>query len=342
MLGKDAERHLWRRLTLVTFVGWAMFAAGPGPVSLVGALVLTLGQWMTLRRRLPVSGCWLLFYPFCLFLGYVLGDLLGGNVQNVLDEVPGPSGGIRYLGPGRPPPSFVIASALSGACIGCLLGLGQWLVVRPTAANAARAVVGHAVGLAMASASYALVHVLLQRTRAGASASVVWAGIFGILGGYPSPAFDTFMESFLRVCSGVAAGIVAGTAMGASLIWCLRAQEEAAPPVCSAAAISSATGACAVLAIVLGAALLHAYPPAPPHYSAAFSQAFPALALLNIGSLVLGPTALLQGVRAIRSIRMCREEKAGSSLAWIGAVLGGLISALYLLVLILMFAVSVF
>lgn len=335
MLGRDVERYLWRRLTLVTFVGWAMFAAGPRPVSLVGVLILTLGQWMTLRSRLPVSGYWLLFYPFCLLLGYVLGDLVGGNVQNVLDEVPGHSGGIRYLGPGRPPSSYFIASVLGGACIGCLLGLGQWLLVRPTAANAVRAIVGHAVGLAMASASYAIIHILLQRTQVGVYTSVFWAGVFGILGGYPSLAFDTFMVLFLRACSGVVAGVVAGITMGTSMVWCLRAQEEEALPVSNAAAIGSATGACAVLAIVLGTALLDAYSPAPGHKSAYFSEAFPILALLSLGSWVLAPTALLHGVRALRSVKMRQKKEAGRSLAWIGAVTGGLISALYLLMLVL-------
>lgn len=46
MLDRDAERYLWRRLTLVSFVGWAMFAAGPRPVSLVGVLKGNRGdQW---------------------------------------------------------------------------------------------------------------------------------------------------------------------------------------------------------------------------------------------------------------------------------------------------------
>lgn len=335
MLDRDAERYLWRRLTLVTFAGWAMFAAGPRPVSLVGVLVLTLGQWMTLRGRLPVSGYWLLFYPFCLLLGHVLGDLVGGNVQNLLDEVPGPSSGIRYLGPGRPPSSYFIANVLCGACIGCLLGLGQWLVVQPTAANAGRAVVGHAAGLAMASASYALIHILLQRTQVGVYTSVFWAGVFGILGNYPSPAFDTFMMFLLRACSGGLAGLAAGIAIGTSLVWCLRAEEGEAPPASNAAAIGCATGACAVLAIVLGTALLHAYPPAPGHKSAYFSEAFPVLAVLSTGSWILAPTALIHGLRALRSVRMRQEVEAGRSLAWIGAVLGGLVSALYLLAIVI-------
>lgn len=335
MLDRDAERYLWRRLTLVTFAGWAMFAAGPRPVSLVGVLVLTLGQWMTLRGRLPVSGYWLLFYPFCLLLGYVLGGLVGGNVQNVLDDISAPSAAVRYLGPGRPPSSYFIASTLSGACIGCLLGLGQWLLVRPNAANAGRAIVVHAVGLAMACASYALIHILLQRMYAGVYASAFWAGVFGIHGGSPSPAFDTFMDRFLRACPGVVSGIVAGIAMGASLVWCLRAQEEEALPASNAAAIGCATGACAVLAMVLGTVLLEVYPPAPGRKSAYFSEAFPILALLSIGSWVLAPIALLHGVRALRSVKMRQKEEAGRSLAWVGAVLGGSLSALYLLLLVL-------
>ncbi len=325
----DVERYLWRRLTLVTFVGWAMFAAGPRPVSLVGVLILTLGQWTTLRSRLPVSGYWLLFYPFCLLLGHVLGDLVGGNVQNVLDDVPGLSGGIRYLGPGETTVELLlIASVLGGGCVGCLLGLGQWLLVRPTAANAVRAIVGHAAGLAMASASYAIIHIPLQRTQVGLMRGR-WAGVFSILGGYPSPAFHTFMLLFLRACSGVVAGVVAGIAMGdAGLV---PASSEKEPlPVSNAAAIGSATGACAVLAIVLGTALLDAYPPAPGHKSAYFSEAFPILALLSLGSWFCADR-LLRGVRALRSVKIHQEKGAGRSLAWIGAVTGGLIAALLLL-----------
>jgi hypothetical protein len=188
----------------------------------------------------------------------------------------------------------------------------------------------------MASALYALIHIVLQRTQIGVYASAFWAGVFGLLGGYRSPAFDTFMVFFLRACSGVVAGIVAGIAMGTSLVWCLRAQEEKALPVSNAAAIGSATGVCAVLAIVVGTALLDAYPPAPGHKSAFFSEAFPILALLSIGSWVLAPIALLHGVRALRSVRLHQKEEAGRSLAWLGAVLGGLTSALYLLVFVLM------
>jgi len=335
MIFKDTERDLWRRLVLVTFAGWAIFSASPVPISLVGVLILTFGQWKTLRSRLPISRYWLLFFPFCLLLGYGLGDLLGGNIQNLLDDVAGPSGGIRYLGRGRPPSSYFIANALSGVCIGCLLGLGQWLAVRPTTANASKAFLTNAVGLSIASASYALVHIVLQRTVVGAYVSAFWAAVFAIGGGYPSPAFDTFMWLFLKACSGVVAGILAGVAMGTSLVWCLRAQKEDEWRVSNATAISGATGACAVLAIVLGVFLLHAYPPAPGHSSAAFSLAFHVIVLLNLGSFILGPIALFQGVRALRSIKMCEGEETGRSLAWIGAALGGLTSALWLLGVIL-------
>ena len=55
MLDRDAERYLWRRLTLVSFVGWAMFAAGPRPVSLVGVLKGNRGDQWSLIHINPLT-----------------------------------------------------------------------------------------------------------------------------------------------------------------------------------------------------------------------------------------------------------------------------------------------
>lgn len=68
--------------------------------------------------------------------------------------------------------------------------------------------------------------------------------------------------------------------------------------------------------------LLQTNPPAAGHRSALYSAAGPVLFLMSVFSFVLGPAALVTGVKALRGLPTAAPT-ATRSAAWLGVLTGG-------------------
>jgi hypothetical protein len=316
-----------RFLVLATVVGWTIFRSFHWWYSSAGLLVLALGQWMAVRRRWQVSGYWVPFLMFSVSLGYLLGDLIGGNVQNQLDGISWLAGGIEYLGPDRSALGYVVAKTVSGASVGGLFALAQWMAVRAPAATAWRWVPVSIVALAVASAASAAVHVLVQRTMVGVYLAGFWGGFSAVFGWGPATA-DACAWGSLVVSAALLEGIIAGIVVRMSFAAYWRGVNAAAPLVSRNAVASFVVAASALAALVLSMLLAQWYPPATSGGSQVLGQAGSLIVFLGLGWMVLGPVALRQGVRALRSAAIRERRETGKALAWIGVMVSGAIVCL--------------
>ena len=322
-----------RCLVFASVVGWTIFRSIHGWYSSAGLLVLALGQWMAVRRRWQVSGYWVPFLMYCVSLGYLLGDLIGGNVQNRLDGISWLAGGIEYLGPDRSVLGYVVAKTVSGASVGGMFALAQWVAVRAPAATAWRWVPVNIVALSLASAASAAVHVLVQRTMVGVYLAGFWGGLSAVFGWGPATG-DVCAWGSLVVSAALLEGIIAGIVMSMSFAAYSRGVDAAAPLVSRNAVASFAVAASALAAFVLSMVLAQWYPPATSGGSQALGQAGSLILFLGLGWMVLGPVALRQGVRALRSAAIRERRETGKALAWAGVIVSGAIVFLAVLGLV--------
>jgi hypothetical protein len=132
-----------------------------------------LGQWLALRRSLPGSAWWIV----ATLIGFGVGKLLGDAIAEQI------SGTLGYV--------------LSGAAIGAVLGVAQWVVLRRH--------VGEAWWWVVASA-------------------VAWAVGWGLISAVGEGSGEQLAMTYLVGGVGAAA---AGTITGIALVWLL--QDRSAP-----------------------------------------------------------------------------------------------------------------
>ena len=79
--------------------------------SLLIGLPIGLAQWIALRRVAPISALWVFTIPSALILGLMVGPMFDGPLGFLDDE-------------------SVLLLALMYTCIGALVGIAQWLLLR--------------------------------------------------------------------------------------------------------------------------------------------------------------------------------------------------------------------
>jgi hypothetical protein len=133
----------------------------------IGISVGTM-QWLVLRRRIDGAGWWVL----ASIVGFAAGKLVGDAIAQAV------SGAVGFI--------------LSGAAIGTLLGIAQWLVLRRHVAQAGRWVLASALAWAV---GWAIIN-LIDEAASGPTGTAYLIGATG--------------------------AAVAGVITGVSLIWLLR------------------------------------------------------------------------------------------------------------------------
>jgi hypothetical protein len=193
----EAERpdlFLWLAWALAGLVGgavgWVVNLPGGWAVNwaLVGTLV-GVGQWLALRRRVPLAvWWWVLAGAAGWAVGGLVGDALAIELEVVIDAVDGNEGSVL---------AATLVGAVIGAVGGTLAGTAQWLLLRRQAPSAGWWVLASAVGWA---AGWALGWAL-----GWAVAGVVVDAVPGALG-----------------------GAVGGAITGGALVWLLQRPESEA------------------------------------------------------------------------------------------------------------------
>jgi hypothetical protein len=185
--GERPDLFLWLAWVLAGLVGgavgWVVNLPGGWAVNwaVVGALV-GLGQWLILRRRVPLVVWWVLAGAVGWALGGLVGDAVAVELEVVIDAVDGNEGGV--LG-------AALVGAVIGAVGGAVGGGAQWLLLRRQIPSAGWWVLASAVGWALGWA---------------VGWAVSWA-VVGVVG---------------DAVPGAVGGAVGGAITGGVLVWLLR------------------------------------------------------------------------------------------------------------------------
>ena len=171
--------------------GLLLFVLGPVTAWVSLGLLGGFGQWIVLRRRLPISGWWVFATwgaTIPAFVGSVLINILVGGLAYlvIVWRHPGLSrDDIANLGP-SPELLYAIGALISGAAGGAIVGLVQAAFLREYLPRVRRWVLASALGTALVS-TFVLNLVIGAppipfRLRQGASGLLAGAGYGAVTG----------------------------------------------------------------------------------------------------------------------------------------------------------------
>jgi hypothetical protein len=225
---------LWAAWIIATTYGTVasllIFALTPGtsetisllPRIVIIAMIIGLAQWPVLYRYRPAlrPRQWLGANVLGGIAGFFVGWASVDLVSAALYTIASPDGGAR-------PTADLITAAASGAAVGTILALAQWLALRPYLRGAGRWIYAGAAAWAWAGAAT----IIIQNS--------LWSPPIPATVQYLKPN-QTFVETLSRamglpdyiifiVIVGLASGFLLGAITGLALAALVRARSEATP-----------------------------------------------------------------------------------------------------------------